>query len=99
MAIEDEKISCDLVYASICERLHIRLETKAKRDYYAQSISLIVLDATENFEPLTSERIVAWHSLLFSCMAGRTPKHICSYRQGSMYITNIRGMDFEIVYE
>ena len=99
LAIEDEKISYDSVYSSICRRLDIKLEIKAKRDDYAESISTIALDATGNLDPLNSERIKTWHTLLFSSMAGRKPKIIGSYRQGPVYITKTRGNKSETIYE
>lgn len=99
LAIEAEKISYESVYSSICKRLDITFKTKAKHDQYAESISILVFDATGNLEPLTIDRIMEWHSLLFSSLAGRKPKHIGSYRQGPVYITNTRGRNSESIYE
>lgn len=99
LAIEGEKISYDSVYSSICKRLAIHLETKAKNDRYAESISNIVLDATGNLEELSTARIKEWHSLLFTSMAGIKPKTIGEYRQGPVYISKGNGKEAEIIYE
>ncbi len=70
LEIEGENISYDSVYSSICKRLDVSLETKAKTDRYAEDISSLVLDATGNLEEFSTVRIKSWHSLLFSSMAG-----------------------------
>jgi Fic family protein len=97
--MEGEKISYESVYASICRRLDIHLEIKAKTDRYAEDIAKIVLDATENLQRLSTTRIKQWHSLLFSSMAGLKPDHIGEYRQGPVYITKGCGRNSEIIYE
>ena len=95
LKIEGETISYDSVYSSICKRLDIHLETKAKSDRYAESISTLVLDATENLGALSTDRIKEWHHLLFSRMAGIRPKHIGEYRQSPVYI----GTGDNLIYE
>ena len=99
LEIEGEKISYDSVYSSICKRLDIHLETKAKSDQYADNISTIVLDATGNLKELSIARIKGWHSLLFSSMPGIKPKRIGEYRQGPVYISKGNRMKAEIIYE
>jgi len=99
LEIEGEKISYDGVYSSICKRLDIHLETKAKTEQYAENISRIALDATGNLEELSTARIKGWHSLLFSSMAGIKPKSIGAYRQGPVYISKGQGKEAEIIYE
>lgn len=99
LAIESEKISYAHVYASICKHLDIKLETKATSDQYAESIATLALDATGNLEELSIERIIGWHSLLFSSMAGIKPKNIGSYRKGPVYISKGNGKNTEIIYE
>lgn len=97
--IEGEEISYDSVYSSICRRLDVHLETKAKTDQYAENIATIVLDATGNLKKLSTARIKQWHSLLFSSMAKIKPKHIGAYRLFPVYISKGHGRDPEIIYE
>lgn len=99
LEIEGEKIPYDSVYSSICKRLDIHLETKAKADRYAESIATILLDATGNLQELSSARIKQWHSLLFPSMAGNKGKHIGEDRQCPVYISKGNGRDPEIIYE
>jgi len=99
LEIEGEKISYDSVYSSICRRLDIYLETKSKTDQYAENISKIALDATENLEELSTKRIMQWHSLLFSSTDGIKPKHIGDYRKDPVYIRKGNGREPEIIYE
>ena len=99
LEIEGENISYDSVYSSICKRLDISLETKAKTDRYAEDISSLVLDATGNLEEFSSIRIKKWHSLLFSSLAGIKPKSIGEYRKGPVYISKGNDRDPEIIYE
>nr|WP_319473741.1 DUF4172 domain-containing protein [uncultured Sphaerochaeta sp.] len=99
LEIEGESISYDSVYSSICKRLDIHLEKKAKSDRYAESISMLVLDATGNLDALSTDRIQGWHSLLFSQMAGIKPRHIGEYRSGPVYISKGNGRKEELVYE
>jgi Fic family protein len=99
LQIEGENISFDSVYSSICKRLDVNLETKAKTDKYAEDISSIVLDASRNFEVLSILRIKQWHSLLFSSMVGLKPKNIGEYRKGPVYISRWNSRDHEIIYE
>ncbi len=99
LEIEGESISYDSVYSSICKHLDIYLEKKAKSDRYAESISMLVLDATGNLDVLSIDRIQRWHSLLFSSMAGIKPRHIGEYRQGPVYISKGNGKKEELVYE
>jgi Fic family protein len=99
LEIEGERISYDSVYSSICKRLDIHLETKAKTSRYAEDLSRIALDATGNLEVLSTTRIKQWHSLLFSSIAGIKPKRIGEYRQGPVYISKGNGKEPEIIYE
>jgi Fic family protein len=99
LEIEGESISYDSIYSSICKRLDVNLETKAKSDQYAEDISYLVLDATGNMEAFSSERIKKWHYLLFSSMAGLKPKSIGEYRDNPVYISKGNSSDPEIIYE
>lgn len=99
LEIEGEKISYESVYSSICKRLDIHLETKAKTDRYAEDIAKIVIDATGNLQPMSTTRIKQWHSLLFSSSDGHKPNHIGEYRQGPVFITKGSGRNSEVIYE
>jgi len=99
LEIEGERISYDSVYSSLCQRLDINLEKKAKTDRYAESISTLALDATQNLQELSHDRIHHWHTLLFNAMAGVKPKQIGAYRQGPVYIAKGNLRQEELIYE
>lgn len=99
LGIEGESISYDSVYSSLCRRLDIHLEKKAKADRYAESISRLVLDATGNLQGLFEGRIHEWHTLLFNAMAGIKSKGIGTYRQEPVYISKGSLRQGELIYE
>lgn len=99
LEIEGEIIADEPVFSSICSRLDIHLEKKARSDRYAESVSTLVLDATGNLDVLSLERIHTWHSLLFTSMAGIKPKRIGLYRQSPVYVSRGNGIREELIYE
>lgn len=64
--IEGEHLEPSSVRSSIAKRLGIEAGGLEKVDRNVEGIVEIILDATQNFqEPLTRERLFAWHSSLF----------------------------------
>jgi len=99
LEIEGESIAYESVFSSICRKLDVHLEQSAKSDRYAESIASLALDATDNLETMTKTRIMRWHSLLFSSLAGLKPKRIGEYRDAPVYISRGNGKDSQIIYE
>lgn len=99
LSIEGENIDVDSVYSSVSKHLDVVFTGKSKDSAYAQSILSMVLDALENHEPLTSERLFAWHIKLFENKAGLKPKQIGEYREGPEYVMKFSGKMNEVVYE
>jgi Fic family protein len=64
--IEGEILSRDQVRSSIARRLGIDVGALAPADRNVDGIVELMLDATQKFrEPLTKERLFAWHAALF----------------------------------
>lgn len=98
LEIEGELISFDSVYSSVSKHLDIRLENEGKHSPYADSVSSVILDAIENREPLTKERLGFWNKKLFENQAGIRPKKSGSYRTGPEYIVKTTTRGPEVVY-
>ncbi|MGB4347084.1 MAG: DUF4172 domain-containing protein, partial [Burkholderiaceae bacterium] len=64
--IEGENLNHDSVRSSIARRLGIDIGALAPTDRHAEGVVELVLDATANYkQPLTQERMFAWHAALF----------------------------------
>jgi Fic family protein len=64
--IEGEVLDRSLVRSSIARRLGMDAGGLRSADRHVEGIVEMMLDATQNFsEPLTAERLFAWHSALF----------------------------------
>ncbi|MBV9269989.1 MAG: DUF4172 domain-containing protein, partial [Candidatus Eremiobacteraeota bacterium] len=64
--IEGELLNYDAVRSSVAVRLGIPIGGPAQVDARSEGIAAMTLDATENFdEPLTAQRLFAWHRDLF----------------------------------
>jgi len=64
--IEGEKLNPDTVRSSIARRLGIDIGALAPTDPHVEGVVELVLDATTNYkQPLTEERLFAWHAVLF----------------------------------
>lgn len=64
--IEGEKLSTDKVRSSIARRLGIELAGVVTVDRNVEAVVEMMLDATQKFDqPLTDERLFAWHAALF----------------------------------
>ena len=98
LAIEDEHIDYDSVYSSVSRRLELPVTGNNRYDAYAESICTMTMDAIDNINPLTEERLNGWHRMLFESAAGIKPKVIGGYRSSPEYILRRQGRDIEIVY-
>lgn len=64
--IEGEILDSSQVRSSIARRLGMQVGALAPADRNVEGVVEMMLDATENFaEPLTTERLYAWHAALF----------------------------------
>jgi Fic family protein len=64
--IEGEHLDRDQVRSSIARRLGLDIGGLLPVDRYVEGVVEMMLDATEHFaDPLTEERLFAWHSALF----------------------------------
>lgn len=65
--IEGEILDFDQVRSSLARRLGLDIGALTQADRHVEGIVELMLDATRKFEePLTEERLFAWHSALFS---------------------------------
>ncbi len=99
--IEGESISYDSVLSSVARHLDIALEIKARNDAYAQSVSMVVLDALQHDESLSMDRLLSWHKRLFqSVPPGLVPKHVGVWRTEPVYVMHHGGLgNGETLYE
>lgn len=72
-AIEGERLREDDVRSSIARRLGIEAGGLPARERDVEGVVAMALDATRNHEPLTQERLFAWHAALFP--TGRSGLH------------------------
>src|SRR3954452_616577 len=78
--IEGEHLDAGQVRSSIARRLGIDIGALKPADRHVEGIVEMTLDATRSYaEPLTSERLFAWHAALFP--TGRSGMH--SIRTGA----------------
>jgi Fic family protein len=64
--IEGEILDKDQVRSSIARRLGMDIGALAPADRYIEGVVEMMLDATQKYaEPLTAERLFAWHAALF----------------------------------
>lgn len=64
--IEGEKLDAGEVRSSIARRLGMDIGALKSADRHVEGVVEMMLDATRNYkEPLTSERLFAWHASLF----------------------------------
>jgi Fic family protein len=64
--IEGEKLDAEQVRSSIARRLGMDIGALQPADRHVEGIVEMMLDATRRFDqPLTAERLFAWHSALF----------------------------------
>lgn len=73
--IEGEKLDAQQVRSSIARRLGIEVAALKPTDLQVEGVVEMMLDATQHFdEPLTAERLFAWHASLFPTGRGGLAK-------------------------
>src|SRR5882672_11188842 len=64
--IEGEKLEADQVRSSIARRLGLDVGALKPADRHVEGVVEMILDATGHYDqPLTAERLFAWHAALF----------------------------------
>lgn len=91
--IEGERLDRDRVRSSIARRLGIDIGALTPIDRNVEGVVEMMLDATQNYgQPLTKERLFAWHAALFpagrSGMSKITPGAWRGDRRGPMQVVS-----------
>jgi Fic family protein len=83
--IEGEKLEADQVRSSIARRLGMDVGALKHADRHVEGIVEMMLEATRQYEqPLTAERLLAWHAALFPTgRSGMTKIRVGGWRDGS----------------
>lgn len=83
--IEGEKLPRDQVRSSIARRLGMDIGGLAPADRHVEGVVELLLDATSHYtEPLTEERLFAWHASLFPTgRSGMSIINVGEWRDGS----------------
>ena len=86
--IEGEKLDYEQVRSSIAQKLGINIAGLVPTNRNVEGVVEMMLDATQNYQnPLTEERLFAWHAALFpSGYSGLSKIEIGCYRTGEMQI-------------
>lgn len=64
--IEGITLNADSVRSSVARHLGVELEDSHRTDHYTEGVVNVMMQATQLYnEPLTSERLFAWHSAFF----------------------------------
>lgn len=91
--IEGEVLDASTVRSSIARRLGVDIGALKPADRHVDGIVEVMLDATGKFdEPLTEDRLFAWHAALFPTgRSGMTKIHVGAWRddaKGSMQVVS-----------
>lgn len=88
--IEGEHLNYEQVRSSIARRLGIDVAGLSSIDRNVEGVVDMMLDATQNYlQPLTEERLFAWHSALFpSGYSGMNKIEVARYRTGQMQVVS-----------
>lgn len=80
--IEGEHLNAEQVRSSVARRLGIEIAGLRPADRNVEGVVEMMLDATQSYlEPLTSERLFAWHAALFPTgRSGMTPIIVGAWR-------------------
>ena len=83
--IEGEKLDAGQVRSSIARRLGIDIGALKRSDRHVEGIVEMILDATRHYDqPLTTERLDAWHASLFPTgRSGMTKIRVGAWRDDS----------------
>jgi Fic family protein len=86
--IEGEYLNYEQVRSSIARRLGIDVAGLSSLDRNIEGVVDMMLDATQNYlQPLTEERLFAWHSALFPTgYSGMYKIEVARYRTGEMQV-------------
>jgi len=86
--IEGEHLNYEQVRSSIARRLGMDVAGLSSVDRNVEGIVDMMLDATQNYlQPLTEERLFAWHSALFPMgYSGMHKIEVARYRTGQMQV-------------
>ncbi len=98
--LENINLNYDSVFSSVIKQLDIDNNQKIKIDKNSESLSKLIIDACNNKSPVTEERILHWHKLLFDGLGkGFTQKNVGRYREEPVYIIHSTYKCQEIIYE
>jgi Fic family protein len=88
--IEGEKLDAAQVRSSIARRLGIHIAALKKADRHVEGVVEMMLDATRNYsQPLTGERLFAWHAALFPTgRSGMTKITVGAWRKGPVQVVS-----------
>ncbi len=88
--IEGEHLNYGKVRSSIARRLGINTAGLSSPDRNVEGVVDMMLDATQNYlQPLTEERLFAWHSALFPTgYSGMHKIEVARYRTGEMQVVS-----------
>jgi len=88
--IEGQFLNYEQVRSSIARKLGIKYAGMVYPDRNVEGVVEMLLDATQNYEqPLTEERLFAWHGALFPTgRSGLYKIDIACYRKGEMQIVS-----------
>ena len=83
--IEGEKLDSDQVRSSIARRLGMNIGGLIAADRHVEGVVEMTIDATGNYsEPLTEDRLFAWHAALFPTgRSGMRKIHVGDWRNDS----------------
>ena len=82
--IEGEKLDAEQVRSSIARRLGMDIGALKPADRNVEGVVEMMLDATRNYQqPLTAERLFAWHAALFPTGRGMTRINVEGWRDDS----------------
>ena len=90
LTAEGEILPRDQVRSSIARRLGLDIAGLVPSDRDVEGVVEMMIDATVNCaEPLTSDRLFAWHSALFPTgRSGMTPISVGNWRDGPMQVVS-----------
>lgn len=99
--IEGEHLNYEQVRSSIARRLGINVAGLSPSDRNVEGVVDMMLDATQNFQqPLTEERLFAWHAALFPTgYSGMYKIEVARYRTGVMQIVSGAAGKEKVHYE
>ena len=102
--IEGEKLNRDAIRSSLARRLGVDIGALAPTDRQVDGVVDMVLDATQRHsEPLTTDRLFAWHAALFPTgYSGLTKIRVGQWRddaQGPMQVVSGAGHRHKVHYQ